>query len=95
MADISNLTLKAFAKNANTPLFTGVKGSGSVDITGLKPGTVVAQGDYEIAFTDGTNTSGRYPLEGWTVLNDTLHAPTIPTIKGASDHVTPAQAKGK
>lgn len=69
--DLSNLTLLIYKKGVNDPAFTGQKGSGQATITGLPASTVVADGDYQSAFTDGTDTSGRTDVPGFTVLAST------------------------
>lgn len=71
MADISNLSLQAFKKGQDNPVATGDKGARKVAITGLTPGTVVGDGQYEAAFTDGTTLSDKVDVPGWTVAQDT------------------------
>lgn len=70
MADRTNQTLIAYDKTG-AKVSEGEKGTKQVAITGLKPGTAVAKGDYQVAFTDGTNTSDKVDVPAFTVLTVT------------------------
>lgn len=48
-------------------MFTGEKGTGNAAITGLAAGTKVAEGDYQAAFSDGTNESEKVPVPAFEV----------------------------
>jgi len=82
LADAKDLSLLAFKKGDDTPVATGEKGTGLVDITGLKPGTVVNDGDYQVANSDGTTLSGKVDVPGWTVALPAV--PTAPTISATA-----------
>lgn len=84
MADISNLYLYIFKKGQNDPAFKGDKGTGTAAITGLAPGTVVAKGDYQGAFSDGTNVSGKIDVDGFTVLSHVSIATVGTAVVGQS-----------
>ena len=71
MADRTNQTLIAYDKTG-AKVSEGEKGTKQVAITGLKPGTAVAKGDYQVAFTDGTNTSDKVDVPAFTVLTATV-----------------------
>lgn len=71
MADRTNQTLIACDKTG-AKVSEGEKGTKQVAITGLKPGTAVAKGDYQVAFTDGTNTSDKVDVPAFTVLTATV-----------------------
>lgn len=47
--------------------FEGRVGENTVAITGLNAGTVVEEGDYQIAWSDGTNESDRVNVPAFTV----------------------------
>lgn len=69
MADRSKQSLVAYDKTGQK-VVQGEVGSKQVAITGLEPGTVVAKGDYKVAFTDGTKTSDKVDVPAFTVLDD-------------------------
>lgn len=50
-----------------TKAFEGKVGENTVAITGLNAGTIVAEGDYQIAWSDGTNESDRVNVPAFTV----------------------------
>ncbi|MGA3513271.1 hypothetical protein ACE5SX_17045 [Lactiplantibacillus plantarum] len=58
--------LKAYQKGNETAIATG--DATSVAITGLAAGTVVATGDYQVAYVDGSQTSDKLDVPGFTVL---------------------------
>lgn len=66
--------LKIYAKGNDIPIATG--DATSVTITGLAAGTVVATGDYQVAYVDGDQSSDKVDVPGFTVL---AAAPTNPT----------------
>lgn len=65
MADRSNQSLVAYKDGK--PVAQGDTGTCQVAITGLAPGTKVAAGDYQVAFTDGTNTSDKVDVPAFNV----------------------------
>lgn len=65
--DRSNQTLKIYNK-AGKLIVTGEKGKGNAAITGLAAGTKVAVGDYQAAFSDGTNESDKVDVPTFNVL---------------------------
>lgn len=65
--------LKIYAKGNDTAIATG--DATSVTITGLAAGTVVATGDYQVAYVDGDQSSDKVDVPGFTVL---AAAPTSP-----------------
>jgi uncharacterized protein YjdB len=86
MADRSNQSLVAYKDGK--PVAQGDTGTCQVAITGLAPGTKVAAGDYQVAFTDGTNTSDKVNVPAFNVPDATV-AVTGVTLsqKMASMHV--------
>lgn len=66
MADRTNQHLVIYDKSG-TKKFEGEVGETTVAITGLDAGTVVADGDYQIAWSDGTNESDRVNVPAFTV----------------------------
>lgn len=58
--------LNAYQKGNETAIATG--DATSVAITGLSAGTVVATGDYQVAYVDGSQTSDKVDVPGFTVL---------------------------
>lgn len=69
MADRSKQSLVAYDKTGQK-VAQGEVGTKQVAITGLEPGTIVAKGDYKVAFTDGTKTSDKVDVSAFTVLDD-------------------------
>lgn len=67
MADTSGLSLVAF--KGNSQVAQGEKGTNKVEITGLQPGAVVSDGEYKVAYTDGTNVSDKTDVPGFSVLS--------------------------
>jgi hypothetical protein len=67
MADRSKQSLVVYDKSG-TKIATGSVGTKQVEITGLEGGKQVANGDYQIAYTDGTNTSDKVDVPAFTVL---------------------------
>lgn len=63
--DRSNQSLVVY-KDGN-PVENGDVGAKQVAITGLTPGTQVAAGDYQVAYTDGTNTSDKVDVPAFNV----------------------------
>lgn len=63
----SNQTLKIYNK-AGKLIVTGELGKGTATITGLAAGTKVAAGDYQAAFSDGTNESDKVDVPAFEVL---------------------------
>lgn len=66
MADRTNQHLVIYDKS-NTKKFEGEAGATTVAITGLEAGTAVAEGDYQIAWSDGTNESDKVDVPAFTV----------------------------
>lgn len=58
--------LKVYAKGNDVAIATG--DATSVTITGLAAGTVVATGDYQVAYVDGDQSSDKVDVPGFTVL---------------------------
>lgn len=71
MADRSKQSLVAYDKSG-AKVATGGVGTKKVEITGLKGGKVVAKGDYQLAYTDGKNTSDKVDVPSFTVLTGTV-----------------------
>lgn len=65
--DRSNQMLKIYDKTGKL-IVTGEKGTGTAAITGLAAGTKVAAGDYQAAFSDGTNESDKVDVPAFDVL---------------------------
>lgn len=66
MADRTNQHLVIYDKSG-TKKFEGKVGETTVAITGLEAGTAVAEGDYQIAWSDGTNESDKVDVPAFTV----------------------------
>lgn len=66
MADRTNQHLVIYDKSG-TKKFEGKVGETTVAITGLDAGTVVADGDYQIVWSDGTNESDKVDVPAFTV----------------------------
>lgn len=68
---------------AGNKVAEGTVGTGSASVTGLKPGTVVADGDYKVTFKDSVTglESEKVDVKGWTVLTP---APSKPSDVGAN-----------
>ena len=73
-------TLAIFKKGEDAPAFSGDDKSAA--ITGLAPNTAVAAGDYQGAFTDGTNYSDKVDVPAFTVKDVVLAAPAIAATAG-------------
>lgn len=54
-------------KKDGTKVATGEAGAKSVSLTGIAAGTKAAAGDYQVAFTDGTNTSEKVSAPAFEV----------------------------
>lgn len=69
MADRSKDIEVVYFKAGNK-VAEGKVGTGSAAVTGLAPGTVVADGDYKVAFKDSITDleSEKVDVKGWTVL---------------------------
>lgn len=65
--DRSKQSLKIYNK-AGKLIVTGELGKGTATITGLAAGTKVAAGDYQAAFSDGTNESDKVDVPAFNVL---------------------------
>ncbi|XRJ96596.1 hypothetical protein ACPBEI_09400 [Latilactobacillus sakei] len=65
--DRSNQMLKIYNKTGKL-IVTGEVGKGTAAITGLATGTKVAAGDYQAAFSDGTNESDKVDVPAFDVL---------------------------
>ncbi|XRJ98180.1 hypothetical protein ACPBEI_05530 [Latilactobacillus sakei] len=65
--DRSNQMLKIYDKTGKL-IVTGEVGKGIAAITGLAAGTKVAAGDYQAAFSDGTNESDKVDVPAFDVL---------------------------
>lgn len=74
MADRTNQHLVVYKKD-NTKVVEGEKGAKTVSITGVAPNTVVAEGDYLLAWSDGTNESDKVSVPSFTVLADKVQSP--------------------
>lgn len=73
-------SLAIFKKGEDAPAVTG--DATSATITGLAPNTSVAAGDYQGAFTDGTNFSDKVDVPAFTVKDVALKAPTVALTAG-------------
>lgn len=71
MADRSKQSLVVYDKSG-AKVATGGVGTKQVEITGLEGGKEVAKGDYQLAYTDGTNTSDKVDVPAFTVLTATV-----------------------
>lgn len=71
MADRSKQSLVVYNKSG-AKVATGGIGTKQVEITGLEGGKEVAKGDYQLAYTDGKNTSDRVDVPTFTVLTATV-----------------------
>lgn len=71
MADRSKQSLVVYDKSG-AKVATGDVGTKQVEITGLEGGKEVAKGDYQLAYTDGTNTSDKVDVPAFTVLTATV-----------------------
>lgn len=71
MADRSKQSLVVYDKSG-VKVATGDIGTKQVEITGLEGGKEVAKGDYQLAYTDGTNTSDKVDVPAFTVLTATV-----------------------
>lgn len=71
MADRSKQSLVVYDKSG-TKVATGDVGTKQVELTGLVGGKQVATGDYQLAYTDGTNTSDKVDVPAFTVLTATV-----------------------
>lgn len=71
MADRSKQSLVVYDKSG-TKVATGDVGTKQVELTGLVGGKQVAAGDYQLAYTDGTNTSDKVDVPAFTVLTATV-----------------------
>ena len=66
--DRSKQSLVLYKKDG-TKVTQGTVGTNEVDITGLAAGTVVAAGDYQVAYAEGTTESSKVDVPGFTVLD--------------------------
>lgn len=71
MTDRSKQSLVVYDKSG-AKVATGDVGTKQVEITGLEGGKEVAKGDYQLAYTDGTNTSDKVDVPAFTVLTATV-----------------------
>ncbi|WWY80943.1 Ig-like domain-containing protein [Pediococcus pentosaceus] len=71
MADRSKQSLVVYNK-PGAKVATGGVGTKRVEITGLEGGKQVAKGDYQLAYTDGANTSDKVDVPAFTVLTGTV-----------------------
>ncbi|KAF0373142.1 Ig domain-containing protein [Pediococcus acidilactici] len=71
MADRSKQSLVVYDKSG-AKVATGGVGTKQVEITGLEGGKQVAAGDYQLAYTDGANTSDKVDVPAFTVLTATV-----------------------
>lgn len=71
MADRSKQSLVVYDKSGDK-VATGGVGTKQVELTGLEGGKQVAAGDYQLAYTDGTNTSDKVDVPAFTVLTATV-----------------------
>lgn len=88
-------TLAIFKKGEETPSFNG--DATSATITGLGPNKSVAAGDYQGAFTDGTNFSDKVDVPAFKTKDVALAAPTVAVTAGdasASYTITPGKPNG-
>ena len=87
MADRTNQHLVVYKKD-NTKVVEGEKGAKTVSIIGLAPNTVVAEGDYLLAWSDGTNESDKVNVPAFTVLTEKVQSSenvtVTPTANGSS-----------
>lgn len=80
--DIEVVYFKAGNKVAESKV-----GEASATVTGLAPGTVVADGDYKVTFKDSVTglESEKVDVKGWTVLTPAPEAPTDVTSTATTD----------
>lgn len=71
MADRSKQSLAVYDKSG-AKVATGGVGTKQVELKGLEGGKQVAKGDYQLAYTDGTNTSDKVDVPAFTVLTATV-----------------------
>lgn len=64
--DRSKQSLVLFKKDG-TKISTGELGTKGITLTGIAAGTEVATGDYQLAYTDGTNVSDKVDAPAFTV----------------------------
>lgn len=88
MADRTN-DIEVIYKKDGTKVVEGEKGSLTTVITGLSGGTVVADGDYQIAFKDSVTglESDKVDIPGFTVgeaPEQPADVKTTPTNEGAN-----------
>lgn len=85
--DRTNQNLVIYTKDG-TKTVEGEKGVTSVNITGLAAGKVVAAGDYQIVWSDGTNESSKVDVPAFTVPAAKPNVPSevtaVPTADGAT-----------
>lgn len=78
--------LKVYQKGNTVAIATG--NATSVAITGLAAGTVAADGDYQVAYVDGDQSSDKVDVPGFTVLTakpaDPKDVKATATTDGAS-----------
>lgn len=86
MADVDRTKQKlvVYAKDG-TQVVEGNVGEISVAITGLAAGAVVADGDYQVAWSDGTQESAKVDVPGFTVLTPAPADATEVTPTATSD----------
>lgn len=86
MADRSKDIEVVYFKAGNK-VAEGKVGTGSAAVTGLAPGTVVADGDYKVTFKDSVTDleSEKVDVKGWTVLTPAPEAPTDVTSTATND----------
>lgn len=77
VTDRSKDIVVIYDKSGNK-IVEGEVGTGTATITGLAAGTVVADGDYQVAFKDSVTgkESSKVDIQGWTVLTPAPEAPT-------------------
>lgn len=77
---------------SGTKITQGEVGTKQVTITGLKSGTKVAKGDYQVAYSDGTSESDKVDIPSFTTLTPTisvtgviLSKETLSLVVGSTD----------
>lgn len=63
----------------------GEVGASTATITGLTAGTAVKEGDYTLAWSDGTKESAKVAIPAFTVPTPAPDEPTEVTVKATAD----------
>ncbi|KRM18467.1 hypothetical protein FD31_GL001015 [Companilactobacillus nantensis DSM 16982] len=89
MSDRTNETMIIYDKTS-AKVAEGEKGTKKAKITGLAPGTVVADGEYQNTFKDATTgqESGKSDVKGFTVKTPVPDAPVNESSDATNDGAT-------